>query len=584
MRKTKIVCTIGPASNDKNTFKQLVEAGLDVARLNFSHGDHDTHKELMDMIKEVRSELNKPIGILLDTKGPEIRLGEVEPDTILIKGEPFILTPEEVLGNHKKVQINYDGLHETIKPGNRILIDDGLVGLRVNDIHDNEIHTVVEFGGKISTKKGVNTPGVKLNLPAMTAKDKSDILFGLSQDIDFIAASFIRKADDVLAIRKLLEENNHTDVQIISKIENEEGYANIDEILDVSDGIMVARGDLGVEIPFEEVPIAQKSMIKKCNMLGKPVITATQMLDSMMRNPSPTRAEAADVANAIYDGTDAIMLSGETAAGSYPVKSVETMAIIAERTERSLSQVGFLSNLDRHPFHDSVTFTVSQATVNSAYHLGAKCILLITTSGFTARRIAMHRPSCMIIAVTPYPEVRRQLALVWGVTTLLLDELGNDNTIYEKIENCALKSKLVEFGDLAVIASGVPIGISGATNTMRVRALGAFYMKGLGIGKGKHTAPVRIINSLNDAKTKIQEGDIIYSDILNESYAPYIKLAGAIITKESRYTSYAAFAGRTLKIPVVVGLKNILDFLVDGNVICVNASSGMVHNSSKELS
>lgn len=584
MRKTKIVCTVGPASSDRETFKQLEQAGLDVARFNFSHGDHEMHKALMDMVKSVRKELNKPIAILLDTKGPEIRLGEVAPETILKEGQDFILTPEAVLGNSEKVQITYNGLHETIRKGDRILIDDGLVGLRVASIQGTEIHTIVEYGGKISTKKGVNTPGVKVNLPAMTQKDKEDILFGLSQDIDFIAASFIRKAADVLAIRKLLEENNHTEVQIISKIESEEGYANLDEILKVSDGIMVARGDLGVEIPIEEVPIAQKTMIKKCNMLGKPVITATQMLDSMIRNPSPTRAEATDIANAIYDGTDALMLSGETAAGSYPIKAVETMALIAKRTEKSLANRGLLSIPDKHPFHDSVTFTVSQATVESAYHLGTKAILLVTTTGFTAQRIAMHRPSCPVIAVTPYPEVRRRLSVIRGVTSLLMEAIDPEKDIFNQIEECALASNLVGFGDLVMITAGIPAGISGATNTMRVRALGAFVAKGLGIGKGKHIGPVRIINSLEDAKHKIKEGDIIFSNVLNESYAPYIRLAGAILTEESRYTSYAAFAGRTLGIPVIAGVKNALEVLVEDTTISVDATSGIIHNSSKQLS
>lgn len=584
MRKTKIVCTVGPASSDREIFKQLVREGLDVARFNFSHGDHKTHKATMDMVKSVRAELDKPIAILLDTKGPEIRLGEVAPDTILEKGQPFILTPEEISGNSQKVHITYDGLHETIQKGDRILIDDGLVGLNVTAIEGADIHTVVEYGGKISTKKGVNTPGVKVNLPSMTEKDKQDILFGLSQDIDFIAASFIRKATDVLAIRKLLEENNHPEVQIISKIESEEGYANLDEILKVSDGIMVARGDLGVEIPIQEVPIAQKTIIKKCNLLGKPVITATQMLDSMIRNPSPTRAEATDIANAIYDGTDALMLSGETAAGSYPLKAVQTMALIAKRTEASLDSTGLLRLLEKHPFHDSVTFTVSQATVESAYHLDAKAIVLITTTGFTAQRIAMHRPSCPIIAVTPFEKVRRQLSVIRSVITLPMTQIDDEKDIFNQIEEAVMQSNLLQLGDLVIMTAGVPVGIWGATNTMKVRALGSFLLKGKGIGKGKHSATVRIINSLIDAKSKIQPGDIIYSDTLNESYAPYVKIAGAIITQEGRYTSYAAFVGRTLGIPVITGAKNAKNLIQDGSTITVDANSGLIHNSSRELS
>lgn len=585
MKKTKIVCTVGPTSSDRKTFKTLVEEGLDVARFNFSHGDHQQHKEIMEMVRSVREELGKPVAILMDTKGPEIRLGKVKENIELKRGSSFILTPDEVLGDEQKVQITYEDLYKCVELNDKILIDDGMVGLRVTGIEGKDICTRVEYGGAISTKKGVNAPGVRVDLPAVTDKDYEDIVFGVEQGIDFLAASFIRRASDVLEIRKILEKHGGANIQIISKIENQEGYNNLDEILQVSDGIMVARGDLGVEIPIEEVPIAQKIMIKKCNQMGKPVITATQMLDSMMRNPFPTRAEATDVANAIFDGTDAIMLSGETAAGKYPVQAVRTMATIAKRAESSISSsLKRIKQVDgKHHLHDKVTFAVSTATVETAHQLDAKAIALVTTTGFTAQRVAMHRPEAYIIAITPTEEICRRMSLVRGVYSTSINKEIKDEVIFEEIEDCAKKTGLVTDGDLIVITAGVPSGVSGTTNLMKVRVIGSFVYKGLGAGSGKKTAKLWCVASLDDLKEKVKEGDIVYSNVLDESYEPYLSKVGAIISQNTGYTSFEATYGRTHKVPVVVGIKDPENHLTDNIEVTVNSELGLVHNMPQEL-
>ena len=563
-KKTKIVCTLGPASDKEEVLRELIINGLNVCRFNFSHGSHEEHKCRMDIVKKVRKELDKPIAILLDTKGPEIRTGAFElPEVLLKEGKDFIITMKDVIGteeictvsykglakdvksgdviliddglvalrvkqileddiycvvensgivkNHKGVNVpgvkinlpaltdkdisdikfgieqgidfiaasfvrkaeictvSYKGLAKDVKSGDVILIDDGLVALRVKQILEDDIYCVVENSGIVKNHKGVNVPGVKINLPALTDKDISDIKFGIEQGIDFIAASFVRKAEDVLAIRKILEENNGEHIEIISKIENQEGIDNIDSIIEVSDGIMVARGDLGVEIPTEEVPIAQKMMIEKCNKVGKPVITATQMLDSMMRNPRPTRAEVTDVANAIYDGTDAIMLSGETAAGKYPIEAVKTMASIAKRTEETLDY----KNKARSKSIDEFTITnaISMSTCTTALNINAAAIITFTTTGNTAKMVSRFRPNCPIIATTGNEAVMRRLALCWGVYPVKTINVDNiDEMIEQSIE--AVKSRnYVKNGDLVVITAGAPIGVEGTTNLIKVHLI-----------------------------------------------------------------------------------------------------------------
>ena len=450
IKKTKIVCTLGPASENEETLRELIKNGLNVCRLNFSHGSHEEHKGRMDLVKKLREELNMPTAILLDTKGPEIRTGKFDvPEVLLEEGQTFTITMKDVMGDKERCTVSYKGLANDVKPGDTILIDDGLVGLTVKEVNNDNIVCEVQNSGIVKNHKGVNVPGVKVNLPAITEKDRSDIEFGIEQGIDFIAASFVRKVSDVLAIREILEENNAEHIKIISKIENQEGVENLDEIIEVSDGIMVARGDLGVEIPTEEIPVVQKLMIKKCNEAGKPVITATQMLDSMIRNPRPTRAEVTDVANAIYDGTDAIMLSGETAAGKYPVEAVKTMATIAKRAEETMR-----NRRDKINKSKNVTDAISYATCTTAMDLEAKAILSSTASGHTARMVSKFRPDCPIVATTSNESVRRQLALTWGVLPLMREKSANiDQVIVNSIE-AAKTSNYVSKDDVVVITAG----------------------------------------------------------------------------------------------------------------------------------
>ena len=450
IKKTKIVCTLGPASENEKTLRELIKNGLNVCRLNFSHGSHEEHKGRMDLVKKLREELNMPTAILLDTKGPEIRTGKFDvPEVLLEEGQTFTITMKDVMGNKEMCTVSYKGLANDVKTGDTILIDDGLVGLTVKEVNGDDIVCEVQNSGIVKNHKGVNVPGVKVNLPAITEKDRCDIEFGIEQGIDFIAASFVRKVSDVLAIREILEANNATHIKIISKIENQEGVDNLDEIIAVSDGIMVARGDLGVEIPTEEIPVVQKLMIKKCNEAGKPVITATQMLDSMIRNPRPTRAEVTDVANAIYDGTDAIMLSGETAAGKYPVEAVKTMATIAKRAEETMRNRGNKINKSKN-----VTDAISYATCTTAMDLDARAILSSTSSGHTARMVSKFRPDCPIIATTSNESVRRQLSLTWGVLPVMRDKsTDTDKVIVNSIE-AAKAVNYINENDIVVVTAG----------------------------------------------------------------------------------------------------------------------------------
>ena len=463
IKRTKIVCTLGPASEKEEVLRELMKSGLNVCRMNFSHGSHEEHKGRMDLVKKLREELGQPTAILLDTKGPEIRTGQFDvPEVLLEEGQTFTITMKDVMGNKEMCTVSYKGLANDVKPGDTILIDDGLVGLTVKEINNDDIVCEVQNSGIVKNHKGVNVPGVKVNLPAITEKDRSDIEFGIEQGIDFIAASFVRKVSDVLAIREILEANNADHIKIISKIEYQEGVDNLDEIIEVSDGIMVARGDLGVEIPTEEIPVVQKLMIRKCNEAGKPVITATQMLDSMIRNPRPTRAEVTDVANAIYDGTDAIMLSGETAAGKYPVEAVKTMATIAKRAEETMR-----NKRDKINKSKNVTDAISYATCTTAMDLEARAILSSTASGHTARMVSKFRPDCPIVATTSHESVRRQLSLTWGVLPVIREKSTNtDQVIVNSIE-AAKKANYVSENDVVVITAGG----NGTTNLIKVETV-----------------------------------------------------------------------------------------------------------------
>jgi len=579
-KKTKIVCTIGPASESIDTLKELIKSGLNVCRLNFSHGNYEEHGKRIDNIKAARNEMNLPIAILLDTKGPEIRTGKFSsPEVNLVEGQNFIITMEDVLGDETKCTVSYKELVNDVKPGNQILIDDGLVGLAVKEIKGQEILCIVQNAGTIKDNKGVNVPNVKINLPAITAKDKKDIEFGIEQGIDFIAASFVRKASDVLAIREILEEHNATNIQIISKIENQEGVDNIDEILEVSDGLMVARGDLGVEIPTEDIPIVQKELIKKCNILGKPVITATQMLDSMIRNPRPTRAEVTDVANAIFDGTDAIMLSGETAAGKYPLESVKTMASIAIRAEQTLDYEELLKTKVKLR-QLNITNAISHATCTTAIDLKASAIISATASGYTARMVSSYRPSAPIIAATNSEMVMRQMGLVWGVYPLLTEKGMSTDDVFEKSVQSALDMDYISSGDLVVITAGVPVGIAGTTNLINVHIASEILIRGVGVGTTNISGRARLIT---DSNMEIEQGDIIVASSTDKDMMNIINKASAIITEEGGLTSHAAVVGVSLGIPVIVSATNALKLIEDNETITIDAQSGLVYKGEVKM-
>ncbi|MBP8763284.1 MAG: pyruvate kinase [Acetoanaerobium sp.] len=579
-KKTKIVCTIGPASESIDTLKELIKSGLNVCRLNFSHGNYEEHGKRIDNIKAARNEMKLPIAILLDTKGPEIRTGKFSsPEVNLVEGQNFIITMEDVLGDETKCTVSYKELVNDVKPGNQILIDDGLVGLAVKEIKGQEILCIVQNAGTIKDNKGVNVPNVKINLPAITPKDKKDIEFGIEQGIDFIAASFVRKASDVLAIREILEENNATNIQIISKIENQEGVDNIDEILEVSDGLMVARGDLGVEIPTEDIPIVQKELIKKCNILGKPVITATQMLDSMIRNPRPTRAEVTDVANAIFDGTDAIMLSGETAAGKYPLESVKTMASIAIRAEQTLDYEELLKTKVKLR-QLNITNAISHATCTTAIDLKASAIITATASGYTARMVSSYRPSAPIIAATNSEMVMRQMGLVWGVYPLLAEKGLSTDDVFEKSVQSALDMDYISSGDLVVITAGVPVGIAGTTNLINVHIASEILIRGVGVGTTNISGRARLIT---DSNMEIEQGDIIVASSTDKDMMNIINKASAIITEEGGLTSHAAVVGVSLGIPVIVSATNALKLIEDNETITIDAQSGLVYKGEVKM-
>ena len=471
MRKTKIVCTLGPATDNEDVLRKLMLAGMNVARLNFSHGTHEEQKKRMDMVKKLRAELGLPIAILLDTKGPEIRTRDFEGGKVEVKaGDFFTLTTRDIVGDSTITSITYKDLYKDVQVGTHILIDDGLIELEVTSISGEDILCTVITGGPISNHKGINVPDVHLNMPYLSEEDESDILFGIEQDVDFVAASFVRSAKDVLEIRELLNANGGQRINIISKIENSEGVNHIDDIIYVSDGIMVARGDMGVEIPCEEVPVIQKMIINKVYMAGKQVITATQMLDSMIKNPRPTRAETTDVANAIYDGTSAVMLSGESAAGKYPVEAVEMMAKIAERAEAAIDYKKNFYHYERAA-NQNVTDAVCHAACTTAIDLNAAAVIIVTKSGVSARNISKYRPSCNIIAGTTSDKAYRQLNMSWGVTPVHLEEQNEVFTLFDHAVAAGKKQGLLQAGDKVVIGAGVPLGISGNTNMLKVQVV-----------------------------------------------------------------------------------------------------------------
>ncbi|QJC53001.1 pyruvate kinase [Paenibacillus albicereus] len=583
MRKTKIVCTIGPSSESLENTKKLILAGMNVARLNFSHGDFEEHGNRIKNIRQACAELGKTVAILLDTKGPEIRLGKLKEEPIELQQDDYItLTTEEILGDRHRIPVTYKNLPADLKIGSTVLIDDGLIGLTVVDIQGTEINCKIVNSGPIKSKKGVNVPGVHISLPGITEKDAGDIVFGVEQGVDFIAASFVRKASDVLEIRELLERHNAGHIQIISKIENQQGVDNLDEILEVSDGLMVARGDLGVEIPAEEVPLVQKSMIQKANLAGKPVITATQMLDSMQRNPRPTRAEASDVANAILDGTDAIMLSGETAAGKYPTESVLTMSRIAERAESALDYREILTKTAIAQ-QTTVTEAISQAVANSALDLQAKAIVTSTESGYTARMVSKYRPKAPIIAVTTDDRIMRRLNLTWGVIPTKGIAADTTDEMFNFAVEGALGTGLVALGDTIVITAGVPVGRAGTTNLIKVHHIGELVAKGQGIGSQTATGKIVVARTPEEAIAKTKEGSILVTVSTDKDYMPAIQKASAIITVSGGITSHAAVVGLNLGIPAVIGIDNAFELLHDDMEVTVYGEMGVIYTGQSKV-
>lgn len=567
-KKTKIVCTLGPSSQTPEIIENLINSGMNIARFNFSHGTHEEHKKRIDLVRNISKKSQIPIALMLDTKGPEIRLGSFENGSIIMKaGQPFTLTTRSLLGNETIASVNYKDLPKDISIGSHILLSDGLVTLRVERITDTEIHTQILNTGKMSDRKRVAIPGTILNLPAISQSDIEDILFGIDMHMDFIAASFIQKGEDIIAIRKLLEDN-HSTIKIIAKIECQAAVQNIDEIIQLSDGIMVARGDLGVEIPAEKVPTLQKMLIQKCNIAGKPVITATQMLESMCANPRPTRAETSDVANAILDGTDAIMLSGETANGLYPIEAVTTMNKVATYTE------------EHYPFHHqtqhyaapTTTESIGKGVVKIAEDLHAAAIIASTEKGSTAQMISKFRPSCPIIAVSPHKDIIRTLQLNWGVQAILGEPAKNSDEVVHTAIQSALTHHLINVGDLVVLTAGVPVGQSGSTNMIRVQVVGDILLSGTGIGKGSAIGTVCIADTLTNLKQRFTDDCILVLKSAEPEFISYMKRAKAIVAEESGLTSEAAIIALTLGLPAVIGAKNATKILKNNDTVTVDSN------------
>ena len=581
MKKTKIVCTLGPASDTTEILTELINAGMNVARFNFSHGSHEEHLERFNKLKAAREETGKLVAILLDTKGPEIRTHEIENNQAeLIQGTTVRIAMNEIMGNAEKFSVSYPELINDVELGTKILIDDGLIELNVTAIdHENqEIVTEVLNSGTIKTKKGINVPNTQLNLPGITEKDEADIRFGAKQGIDFVAASFVRRASDVMEIRAVLEDEGYHNVKIISKIENEEGVSNIDEILAVSDGIMVARGDLGVEIPTEDVPIVQKQIIKKCNQAGKPVITATQMLDSMQRNPRPTRAEAGDVANAIFDGPDAVMLSGETAAGDYPVEAVKTMASICSRTEDAL--VGQDAFALKAYDNDDLTEAIGQSVGHTARNLGIKTIVAATSSGHTANMIAKYRPQAHILAATFDEKSARTLALTWGVEPFVIEKPGSTDEMLDSATALSQEKGYAKEGDLIIITAGVPVGEAGTTNIMKIQVIGTQLVKGQGVGSGNFIGKAVLAEDAKTANEQAVVGSVLVVKSTDKDYTPAIEKAGAIIVEQGGITSHAAVIGLEKGIPVIVNAGDALNRIKNNELITVDARRGVVYRGA----
>ena len=580
MRKTKIICTLGPSTDKDGVLRELVANGMNVARFNFSHGSYEEHKGRLDMLKAIRTELGKPVAALLDTKGPEIRLKEFKNGVEMLEaGQTFTLTTREVEGTKEICSITYKDLPHDVHEGGTIMLDDGLIMLRIEKVTDTDITCTVLNSGKIKTKKGVNVPGVHLSMPYLSQKDREDIIFGIQNGFDFIAASFVRTAQDVYDIRNLLNEYD-SNIRIIAKIENREGVNNIDSILSAADAVMVARGDLGVEIDFTELPGIQKNIIDRSFSFGKPIVTATQMLDSMMVNPRPTRAEISDVANAIYDGTSAIMLSGETAAGAYPVEALKTMSAIAERTE---NEPHYRDERFKDAAHGQIS--VSDATAHAACltarDVNAAAIVTVSESGNTARLLSKYRPTQPIIACVMNEQVQRQLSLSWGITTLLMGPAKSTDELIEMSTALAQKNGYLHNGELAVVTAGVPVGVSGTTNMIKIHMVGNCLSTGVGVGRENAdltsaSGKACVCRTLDEVRAKFKPGMVLVVPSTTNEMLEYVRDAAALVVEEAGLNSHAAIAGKALLKPTIVGALGACSHIRDGLDIAVDCAHGSV--------
>ena len=578
MRKTKIICTLGPSTDKDGVLRELIANGMNVARFNFSHGSHEEHKGRLDLLKSLREELGKPVAALLDTKGPEIRLKDFKNGVEnLVAGQTFTLTTRDVEGTKEICSITYKDLPQDVAPGGTIMLDDGLIKLQIQTVNDTDIVCTVLNNGKIKNKKGVNVPGVHLSMPYMSQRDKDDIIFGIQQGYDFIAASFVRTAQDVYDIRNLLNQYD-SNIRIIAKIENREGVNNIDSILAAADAVMVARGDLGVEIDFTELPGIQKTIIDRSFSFGKPIVTATQMLDSMIVNPRPTRAEISDVANAIYDGTSAIMLSGETAAGAYPVEALKTMSAIAERTE----QEGFHLRgrmMDSNPGKISVSDATAHAACLTARDVNAAAIVTVSESGTTARLLSKYRPQQPIIACVMREQVQRQLSLSWGITPLMMSLAHSTDELIEMSTALAKENGYLHNGELAVVTAGVPVGVSGTTNMIKIHMVGNCLATGVGVGPENNdvaSGKACVCRTMDEVRAKFKPGMVLVVPSTSNEMLSFVRDAAALVVEEPGLNSHAAIAGKALLKPTVVGAAGATSHIRDGLMVAVDCAHGSV--------
>ncbi len=577
MRKTKIICTLGPATEQESMIKDLMLNGLDVVRLNMSHGSYEDHRLKINIVKKLREELNLATALLLDTKGPEIRLKSfADGHAFLEEGQVFTLSGDDIEGNNTICAITFSQLALDIKVGSTILLDDGLIALKVEQIDGLSINCRVLNSGKISDNKGINVPGCVFSMPYISEKDKSDLQFAVEEDFDFVAASFVRTKEDVSQVRQFLDRLGGSKMRIIAKIENAQGVENCDEIIKAADGIMIARGDLGVEIPLEEIPRIQKELIKKTYLAGKQVVTATQMLESMVKNPRPTRAEVTDVANAVYDGTSAIMLSGETAAGEYPLEAVKTMASIAAYTEQNINYIARMSNNEATNNIKDITAAISHATCTTAHDLGAVAILTASKSGRTARLISRFRPACQIICGCSDQKVRRQLNLSWGIVPIMISEMATTDQLFETVANAAEAEGLVKSGDLTVITAGIPLGISGNTNMLKVHLVGNILAEGQMANSGNIKARLCVCQNEDELRANFIIGDIVVMPKTTNSMMPILRKAGGIICEESGINCHSAICGMALNIPTIIEVAHATELLTHGTMVNLDAGRGVV--------